>query len=122
VTAEQIAAIVAATTAAQGLSLKVSDQGVLRGVVALLGGPVAAGRARARSASTGRRAGRPASGGSVQPHGPDPGRVDAASTVDAGEDLHVGEDRLDDRGLPVEVQRRPRRSKRSTVADEVGEG
>ncbi len=48
VTPEQVAAIVAATTAAQGLPLKVTDVGLIRDVVTLLGGPVGSGPARSR--------------------------------------------------------------------------
>lgn len=48
VTPEQVAAIVAATTAAQGLPLKVTDLGVVRDVVTLLGGSVGSGPVRSR--------------------------------------------------------------------------
>lgn len=100
---EQIAELVERSVADQGLAVKITDPTVVRSVSVLLGVPLGAGRAHARSASTDRADGR-----SVQPDGPDPVRVDRSRSVDSGQDHHVVDDGLDDRGLPVQRERRPR--------------
>ena len=46
---EKIAALVEKSCAASGVPVKVTDPGVIRSVVALLGGPVGSGPARLRS-------------------------------------------------------------------------
>lgn len=102
-TPEQIAALVERSVTDQGLPVKVTDPAVLRSVSVLLGGRADAGRAHARSASTNR-----AAGPSVQPHRPHPVGIQPRGSDLPGQDLHVVDDGLDDRGLAIEGQRRPR--------------
>lgn len=99
---EVVAAFVAATCAAQGLQVKVTDPGAIRAVVTLLGGARARGRAQARSASTARARDR-----SQQPLRSDPARVQFPGSQDARADDDVVDQGSDDRDLGSEVHRRP---------------
>lgn len=100
--AERIAELVAASCAAQGVPVKVSDPTVVRRVGVLLGGPVAGSRAHPRSGST-----RPGSGRSVAPHDRDTGGVEPGGSRGAGPDAHVVEQGSDDGVLSVQVQACP---------------
>lgn len=101
--AEQVAAFVEASCAAQGVPAKVTDPVVVRRVGALLGAPVDASRAHPRSGST-----RGAASGSVAPHDVDPGRVQRPGPRATGSDHDVVDQGGDDRVLSREVEPTPR--------------
>jgi hypothetical protein len=101
--ADEVAALVEASCAAQGVPAKVTDPGVVRRVGALLGAPADASRAQPRSGST-----RGAGGGSVAPHDVGPGRVQSLGSGDPGSDHDVVDQGFDDRVLPRQVEAAPR--------------
>jgi hypothetical protein len=93
--AEQVAAWVAASCAAQGLPVRVSDPVVVRQVGALLGAGSGGGRERKRSGT------RTAHGRvSVAPDDGHSGRVQGGDSGGAGGDVDVADDRFDDGVLP----------------------
>jgi hypothetical protein len=101
VTPDQVAAFVAATCAAQGIAVKVTDPGAIRDVVTLLGGargPSRAGTRSARAVGTRDRL--------EQPHRTDPGLVEASAPV-TGLDDDVIDDRSDNGDLLAQGERRP---------------
>lgn len=101
--AEEVAAFVRASCAAQGVQVKVTDPLVVRRVGVLLGGPPGGSRAHPRSGST-----RDAGGRSVAPHDADAAGVQRLGPGGAGPDHDVIDQGLDDRVLPGEVERLPR--------------
>lgn len=101
--AEEVAALVEASCAAQGVPAKVTDPSLVRRVGALLGGPVGGSRAHPRSGST-----RAAAGRSVAPHDGDAGGVELAGALSAGTDLDVVDQGSDDGVLAGQVQVAPR--------------
>lgn len=111
-TPDEVAAFVAASCAAQGVAVKVSDPSVVRRVGALLGAP-GPGRARTRGAGA-RGTGTGAT--SVPPHDLDPGRVQRHDPRGAGSDDNVVDQGLDDGVLTVQVQRPPRLRERGAIA------
>lgn len=97
--ANEVAAWVAASCAAQGVPIKVTDPTVIRRVGALLGAAEPAGRARKRSGT------RPAGvAGSVAPHDGHAGGVQDSGTGGAGSDHRVVDQGCDDGVLAREVQ------------------
>lgn len=114
----ELAAWVAASCAAQGVPVKITDPTVIRRVGALLGEPGAGmpggvgggSRAHPRSGSTRPATARPADlsrGRSVPPHDGRPGGVEFLGTGGAGADHHVVDQGVDDGVLPVEVEGSP---------------
>ena len=99
---EDLAAWVAASCAAQGVPVKVTDPGVVRRVGALLGAMPDGVRGRKRS---GTRA--PGGARSVTPHDADAGGVHGLDTGGTGADHGVVDHRGDDGVLTGEVQARP---------------
>jgi hypothetical protein len=99
---EQLAAWVAASCAAQGLPVQMTDPATVNQVRVLMGGGSTGARAHARSAST-----NPAGGRLHLPAGIDSAGVEGARSERAGLDDGVIEDRADDRGLPRQVQSGP---------------
>jgi hypothetical protein len=102
VTPEQVAAFVAATCAAQGLQVKVTDPGAIRAVVTLLGGSRGGGRAHARSASTD-----PTRDRLEQPLRTDPVRVQSPGSADSGQDDDVVDQGAHDGDLLSQGEARP---------------
>lgn len=101
-TPEQVAAFVAATCAAQGLQIKVTDPGAIRSVVTLLGGPRGGRRALARSASAARARDR-----SEQPLRLDPVDVEFSGSGHSGQDDDVVDQGAHDGDLLPEGHARP---------------
>jgi len=107
---------VEASCRAQGVPVKVTDVAVVKRVGALLGtgraalGRADAERAHAATAASTHHTARPAHRSvSLQPpDGLHPVRVETARSQHTGSDDCMVEDRSDDRGLPVEVERVPR--------------
>ncbi len=97
----EVAAWVAASCAAQGVPVKVTDTGIVRDVCVLLGG-MAPG---ARPALQRRR--RPVRATSEPPTGVDALGVEGLGSPDAGEDHGMVEDSRDDGVLTDEVQLGP---------------
>jgi hypothetical protein len=93
--AEQVAAWVAASCGAQGVPVRVSDPVVVRQVGVLLGAAPAGSRAHPRSGSTRDRGVR-----SVAPDDGHAGRVQGSNSGGAGRDVDVVDDRFDDGVLP----------------------
>ncbi len=101
--AEEVAALVEASCAAQGVPVKITDPTLVRQVGALLGGRVGASRAHPRSGST-----RDAAGLSVAPHDADAGGVQLPGSLPARLDDDVVDQGFDDGVLSGEVQVVPR--------------
>lgn len=95
---EVMRAWLAASCAAQGVAVVVTDAGVVARVGVLLRGHGTAGGRAATAAVAGSSAG---------PHGDDPERVERASPSGRRGDGGEVEDRGDDRRLAAEVQRSP---------------
>ena len=98
----EVRALVERTCADQGVPVVVTERGVVERVSVLLGARRTRGRAHARSASTA-----PGRTRSEAPHGADTIDGHVAGASDAGEDLDVVDQGLDDGSLPVEVEGRP---------------
>ena len=101
-TPEQVASLVDASCAAQGVPVKVTDPTLIRRVGVLLGGAVAGSRAHPRSGST-----RPAAGRSMAPLDAHAGGVEPGRSGGPGSDADVVNQVGDDAGLPVEIQPSP---------------
>lgn len=101
--AQEIAAFVEASCAAQGVQVKVTDPLVVRRVGALLGAPPGGSRAHPRSGST-----REAGGRSVAPHEVHAGGVQRLDSRRPGSDHDVVDQGSHDGVLPREVERLPR--------------
>lgn len=99
---DEVAAWVAASCAAQGFSVKVTDPAVVRRVGVLLGEVPAGSRAHPRSGST-----RDGGARSVAPHDGHPGGVQGGGSGCAGGDVYVVDQGVDDRVLPGQVQSSP---------------
>lgn len=103
---EVLASWVAASCAAQGVPVKVTDPTVLRRVGVLLGSAAVEGRGRKRSGTRPSTGAVPAS--SVSPLHADPVRVDSTDAGLPGADHEVVDQGGDDRVLPPEVEAVPR--------------
>lgn len=99
---EEVASWVAASCAAQGVPIKVSDPGVVRRVGALLGGMPDGARGRKRSGTRG-----PGGARSVAPHDFDSGWVHGLGSGGAGCDDDVVDKGSDDGVLAGEVEASP---------------
>ena len=97
--ADELAAWVTASCAAQGVPVKVTHPTMVRRVGALLGAQVAGPRAHPRSGSTW-----PGIGGSVAPHDAHAGGVQDLATGRAGADHDVVDQGPDDCVLPRQVE------------------